>query len=509
MNAKKLIAAVLIMALVMSLPAAGIFAEADGVDTVTIAYNKDIDSFSPIVSVTEQASTTVIFEPMWKTVLETGEKVLCIAKSFEWTDPLTLHIELNEDVYDTAGNHITGSDVVFSIAKTIDLGNNTTFIDIENAKYTDTSVDLPALAPVHAEIEKTLSDKYIFSEAAWNASEDEMALTPVGSGPYKLTEYVANSHCVLSFNEDWHGKTVEPQIKTVKLRFVTDPAQRLNVLRTGEVDYAYGLNFTDMKIIEQSEGIESIVFPSENQLGIYFNMSSPLFKDNLALRQAICYAINNMAVSMVNTSGLAPLAKAIGVQSGEDYTDAFIAGLEELVSDTNYYEYNLEKAKELMKESGVPQGTSIRFLYFTTAGMDTLAKVLQGSLQEIGLNLELDFQSSGASYQAKLFDPNGYDITPLSLQSDPITTWLMFSNNYNLNKFTPEEQAALSEKINQAYVAEGEAKTALLLELEEFFYKNCYAYQIYDSIYLSGKKTNLTPWMYNALYPEYTKWVIE
>ena len=59
MNAKKLFAAVLIMALVMSLPAAGIFAQADGVDSVTIAYNKAIDSFSPTVSVTEQASTNV------------------------------------------------------------------------------------------------------------------------------------------------------------------------------------------------------------------------------------------------------------------------------------------------------------------------------------------------------------------------------------------------------------------------------------------------------------------
>ena len=509
MNAKKMIAAVLIMALVMSLPAAGVFAQAEGADTVIIAYNKAVDSFSPLLSVVDQATTTVIFEPLWKIVYETGEKVPCIANSWEWTDPLTLHIEINDNVYDTAGNHITGSDVIFSIMKSIDLGNNTTFIDIENATYTDTTVDLPALAPVHEAIERTLSMKYIFSEAAWNASEDEFALSPVGSGPYKLTEYVANSHCVLTFNEDWHGKTEEPQIKTVKVRFVTDPAQRLNVLRTGEVDYAYGLNFTDMKIIDASDGIETVIFPAENQLGIYFNMSSNLFKDNYALRQAICYAINNEAVSMVNKAGMAPLAKAIGIQAGADYTESFAAGIEELTADTGYYQYNLEKAKELMKESGVPQGTTIRFLYFTTAGMDTLAKVLQGSLQEIGLNLELDFQSSGASYQAKLFAPDGYDITPLSLESDPITTWFMFSNIYNLVKLSEEEQAELGKKINMAIVAEGEEKTALLLELEELFYKNLYAYQIYDDMLLSGKKTNLTPWMYNALYPEYTKWVVE
>lgn len=80
-----------------------------------------------------------------------------------------------------------------------------------------------------------------------------MALSPVGTGPYKLVEHVSNSHGVLEFNEDWHLKGEEaPQIKRIKLLYISDPAQRLNVLNTKEAYYSYGINFSDKVIMEAS-----------------------------------------------------------------------------------------------------------------------------------------------------------------------------------------------------------------------------------------------------------------
>lgn len=505
---KKILALVMVMTMLFAIASV---ANADPVDTVSIAYNKAVDTFTPIAEVPEQATTSMIFEPLWRQDAMNHVYLPAIAKSWEWVDPMTLHVVLNDDVYDTAGNHITASDVVYSIGLKIDPGNNTTFIDIDNASYTDYDLTLPVLAPAHTAIELTISNIYIVSQAAWEASEDEMALTPVGSGPYKLTEYVANSHCTLTFNEDWHGKTEEPQIKTVKVRFVTDAAQRLNVLRTGDVDYAYGLNFTDKVIVEAEPSLQTIILPEDGQLGIYFNMQSPLFKDNLAFRQAICYAINNAAVSMVNKAGLAPVARGIGVQSGAMHSNAaFAEGLEKIIGDTNYYEYNIEKAKELLKEANVPAGTTINFLYYTTAGMDTLAKVLQGTLQEIGLNLNLDLQASQPAYIGKLFSPDGYDITPLSLEAEPLAQWFMISNNlWDMNKFDEETAAEIGDLVNAAYASSGDDEVNYLLELERIYYENCYAYQIYDDYGFSACKTNVKPVMNTVLHPDYTKWVVE
>lgn len=478
-------------------------------DSVTIAYNKAVDNFSPMSSLVEQGTASMIFEPLFRRD-DRGNFYPRIAKSWEWITPTTLHVVLNDDVYDTAGNHITTSDVVFTLSERIDPGNNTTFIDYTNCELiSETEMNIPMLASAQEAILNTLASMYIVDEDAYTASEDNMSLTPIGCGPYMLTEHVSNSHCILTFNENWHLKTEEPQIKTVKVMFITDAQQRLNVLRSHEVDYAYGLDFNYLDILNKEPNIVPMVKTIDNQLGLYFNMQSELFKDNYKLRQAICYAINNAAVSMINKKGMAPVAKAIGVQHGAAYTETFTAAIEEMVSDTNYYEYNLEKAKELIAEAGVPKGTTIRFLYFTTAGMDTLAKVLMGSLQEIGLTLELDLQQNSSSYAAKLFSPEGYDLTPLSLESNPLDTWFQVSaNTWNMSKLPPEKLAPIAAKVNAAFVATGADREAALLELEKIYYDNLYAYAIYDDVGLAACYDNVDPWMFTFLHPDYTKWVI-
>ena len=480
------------------------------VDTITVAYNKVMETYTWLSALPDQATASMIYEPLWRDVQ--GEPVPCIAKSWEWTGPTTLHVVLNDDVYDTNGNQITASDVLWSYEQYVGISSNRmTTLDLANSKaVSDFELDIAVTNPSKEATILNLSYAYICSQKSYEASEDDMALSPVGTGPYKLAEHVSNSHCILEFNEDWHLKGEEaPQIKRVKILYVSDAAQRLNVLSTKEASYSYGLNFSDKVIMDATEGVEPQLFPSTNQLGIYFNMNSAIFKDNPKLRQAICYAINREAISQINKSGLAPAAQAIGIAAGADYNDAFKAGIEEISGDTGWYDYDIEKAKALLAESGVAPGTKIRFLYYTTAGMDTLAKYLEGVFQELGLVLELDFQSNGASYSAKMFDPDGYDITPLSLEADPISGWFVVSNNWNMNKFADEaQQKRMSEMVMAAYTADGEERTTALLALEKEYYDNCLAFPIYDDVGLDGRLSNVNPFFNAPLHPDYTKWVV-
>ena len=149
-------------------------------------------------------------------------------------------------------------------------------------------------------------------------------------------------------------------------------------------------------------------------------------------------------------------------------------------------------------------------IYYTTAGMDTLAKYLEGVFQELGLVLELDFQSNNASYVSKLMDPEGYDITPLALESDPISTWFLFSASYDMNKWDEADMETVTDLTMAAYaMSAGPERQEVLLQLEQLYYDNCWAFPIYDDIQLDGKTTGTEPFFNQTLYPDFTKWVVK
>ena len=134
--------------------------------SVTIAYNKAVDSFTAITSLVEQGTASMIFEALFRKDAD-GVYYPNIAKSWEWIAPNVLHVVLYEDVYDTAGNHITTSDVAFTLSERIDAGNNTTFIDFENCNLiSDYEMDIPMLASAQESIMNTLSVMFIVDEDA-------------------------------------------------------------------------------------------------------------------------------------------------------------------------------------------------------------------------------------------------------------------------------------------------------------------------------------------------------
>ena len=478
------------------------------VDSISIAYNKPLDTFSPVQGLPDQFTTSNIFEPLWRSVNK--EIVPCIAESWEWEDTNTLKVKLHDNVVDSAGNKITAADVMYSFEKLKEIdSSNLQFVDVENSKAdSDYEVTIITTTPAKSSIIEGIAYCWIFSKTAYEATSDTMALDPVGTGAYTLGEYVPNSHCMLEYNENWWQAKEAPQLKHIKIMFIADPAQRLNVLLANDVSYAYGLNFTDDVIVQATPGITSDIGYASNQLGIYFNMQSPLFADNLKLRQAICYAIDRDAINTINCSGLANVAHGITIRDGADYTDEFEKKLGELTGDPGWYDHDMEKAKALLAESGVAPGTKFRFLYYVTTGMDTLAKYLEGVFQELGLVLELDFQSSQPAMLAKLTSPDGYDITPLSLQSDPMALWFMLGvTGFNLVKWPDGEVKDQVTALSMgAYGAEGEQKQEMLLQLQKLYYDNCWEFPLYDSVGYSGRAETCEPFFNTFLYPDFTKW---
>ena len=107
----------------------------------------------------------------------------------------------------------------------------------------------------------------------------------VGSGPYKLAEYVKASHFLLKANEEYWG-TPKPTIAEIKILFRNEAAVRAGMLQAGEVQLATLLTPEEAKKLPAS-----MIELTGEAVGIRINTEHPLLKD-LRVRQAINMSID-------------------------------------------------------------------------------------------------------------------------------------------------------------------------------------------------------------------------
>jgi peptide/nickel transport system substrate-binding protein len=186
------------------------------------------------------------------------------------------------------------------------------------------------------------------------AGRDGFKAKPIGAGPFKLMSQQAGVQMTFeAFDEYWRRT---PAAKTIVVKGVRDPAARVAGLQTGELDLAFGMTgkllprvMTDSKLRWDPNytGPWWLMFPGYNEPG------SP-FKDK-RVRQAVSLAINRTFLVKQETQGI---GKPWGNWISAENRDA-LQGPEAPVP-----EFNLEKAKQLMKEAGFPDGFEADYLPF-------------------------------------------------------------------------------------------------------------------------------------------------
>lgn len=184
---------------------------------------------------------------------------------------------------------------------------------------------------------------YMGSPAALGTPE--MALAPVGTGPYVMDEAnsVTGSTIALVRNEEYWADPLP--FDEVDFKILTDETARLNALTSGQVDVA-ALNRAASALQAKSAGLNAPDAYSTGWSGILFFDRDGALQPELAdvrVRKALALAIDSEALVDVGWEGLgAPTSQIFGPQ-----TEGFDESLE------SSYEYDPERAKELLAEAGV------------------------------------------------------------------------------------------------------------------------------------------------------------
>ena len=402
-------------------------------DLIQVGIPRNLESLSPF-AISGMAGGYVV-DTMYETLGGYygfgGEFKGMVMKNYTLDDDgFTWHIELYDNIYDTEGNHITTSDIRFFFDTAKEMANaNMNYVDDVVVKD-DYNFDLVMNVSEAGRFERICTGWYIISQAAYEASPDGMAATPVGTTPYKLTEYVSGSSLTFEATGNYWNDPAQSlygydNVKKIIFRVISEAAQMSNSLETGTIDIAQNLNLTEVNRL-QGSGFETITTDAHLCYMLFFNCDAEkgYFADKPELRKAIVYAINREDIIEVVASGAGSELKNIGSSNYGDYSPAEVEG--------DYYAYDPAKAKELVDQSGY-DGTTLKLVVGNNEIHQNAAVVIKAGLEAVGIKVDIDAQENNI-YDVSKTDPEAFDLI-LGKKGEQAYMVGLIRNSFGLGNF--------------------------------------------------------------------------
>ena len=215
---------------------------------------------------------------------------------------------------------------------------------------------------------------------------------PVGTGPFKFGSWDRGQQVVMTRNENYWGGA--PRLASVTFKFVPEAGSRVMMLEAGEVHAIAAVPPTEIARLEGVAGIEVVRQSSVRVIYLGFNMEREIFQD-IRVRQALNYAIDKNALVDTVFQGVGQPSTAPVVPAVFGYTTV------------GPYEYNPERAKELLAEAGFADGFDIT-LFHPTGRYPQDASVIvaiQAMLAEVGVNATLETREWGTYLDTVIVPP--------------------------------------------------------------------------------------------------------
>ena len=240
---------------------------------------------------------------------------------------------------------------------------------------------------------KTLGHVVFYPVAKEDVEEwgDEYAEHVNGTGAFKFVEWKHDQYIELERNDDYYGNNA--LLEKVKYAIFADEDTAFLEFKAGNLEYTrIPIGKIQSTLGDPELGDQAIIKPS---LAIYYfamNVQIEPFKDNLALREAVNYAIDRQNIVDVLSEGVPTPATG--------FVPPGIPGFQE---DVMKYTYDVEMAKQKLEEADYPGGEglpTIKFGINIGSGHELIAEAMQADLAEIGIDVEIVGMEWGTALEA-------------------------------------------------------------------------------------------------------------
>ncbi len=437
-------------------------AAAEGQDTVNTGKTElnmplsvDPDGLDP--QRTTAASTFQITNNIYEPLLSVNtDGTLKPALATDWSvseDGLTITFTLREGAKFSNGNVCDANAVVASFERlkgeesprANDYKNIVSMeaIDEKTVVFTTETLDVTILS----------SFAYPWAAIVDVTAADTLKNQPVGTGAYVVEEWIPQQSLVLKKNPDYPGTV---NLEKINFKNIPDATAQISAFHNGELDII-GISGDQIAAFENDNNYKMMSAPANSLQLMAMNLENEALSDE-RVRQAINYAIDKDA-----------LIETVWWGAGEKIGSHYPTVLKEYVDYSNQYPYNVEKAKELLKEAGYENGLTLQmYLPKSYPAYVDAGQIIANQLKEINITCEVTI-IEWAEWLSDVYNGRQYDLTVVGHTGrlDPYVLLARYHSESSENYFNYKNEEVDELLTNYKSEMDEEKRTEITKRIEQ------------------------------------------
>jgi len=382
--------------------------------TIAIGHSSKPDIINPVLtSETISASLmNLVFSNLVK-IDATSSPVPDVAESWEVSDDgLVWTFYLRDDVKFHDGHPLTAHDVEFTYRSIMDprnasslaeqckmvdkLGAEGNYVFRVNLKY--------PFAPFIYLMGRAIAPRHLLENS--DLRNTPFNQHPVGSGPFKLTDWTEDDTIILDANREYFLKG-RPVLDRLIFKAYPDRKAALKAISSGKMDMALGLAASDLMFVSKHGSFRACPTSSSSYYAIVLNLDDPLFED-IRVRKALDHAIDKDSIIKNQLKGYSKIC-----------TGPFGVGSWGYNPNVQATTYDTEKARELLEQAGWQDtdgdgvldknGEPLEILLTVPDISDSLERIavaIRAQLMKVGIKMKMEYSDepelNGTPFQALL-----------------------------------------------------------------------------------------------------------
>ncbi len=426
-----------------------------------------------------------------------------LVESWERNEDGSVYTMTLREAVSPYGNTVTSADVAWTFERNIELSGVARLLYFGVATYApdpitvidDRTFELHVAAPSSMDLvvlthytvaiyDSTEAMKHATTDDPW--AEDWLSKNTAEFGPFYMTEadFTPGSEAILTANPNYFGE--RGNIDRIVYRAIPDAAARLQLLEAGEVDLANRLTYGQYQRLETNESVNLRECLASAHDYVALNYGDPAFSNPL-VRQAISMGINREELLAVAYQG---------------YNTVSLGGLHRNFmppgAESDVYEYNPDRARELLAEAGYPDGIdAVLTISPTRPGpeVDQTAVLLVNQLAAIGVRFQIkvipgaEFTERTRAHQEQAWIGGGIPAIADAFYNTNISHTC--TSAINTANYCNEELDALNIRLRDT--PPGPERDALAVEMSQILARDLPVIELIDKTVLLAMSDSIDP----------------
>ena len=420
-----------------------------------------------------------------------------LATEWKQIDDRTWQFKLRENVTFHDGTPFNAEAVKWCLERAMELNSSLIgYTDMAGVEVVDDhTVNIMTNEP-NTEIPQIMGYVGTALIAPTSVDEEGNFVQPIGTGYFKAKDFDEVSGTFTCEAYDGYWGDVDTSVTERTILSMPDSSARSLALQNGEVDVVSDIPFSDLEMLSNDENVKVSKFNTARTYFYEFNCASGAMADE-NVRKAVAYSLNKEEIVNDVLMGVGEVPEGI-MMSDMPWTN----------TDVEKYEYNPEKAKELLGEAGYEdtdgdgyvdkdgEKLSVHIIsYPGRPGCPLIVQATQGYLAEIGIDTEVEIIDWSALEEQK--SAGNFDMILNSASAAYIPTPEYYMDITYVKAETGYQNEEINELIAQSYqTSDIEEKYDLCKKAQEIAQNDCGAY----TVALYGAVFGLNPAVENFDY---------